>query len=330
MPKIIHTASETATRNIMSTKETAITPPTTAVVVVTPIISIPGLPQLKWLDTTSSTTRVRTQLIGNATLDETNQSITMTTTKETDWFNPPPAPAPASINTNTNTTTTTTESPAALCNAPALVFQRDDDCDDDDCDTGDWQLSVKITMHHTNLFDAGTLFLHQGPNDWCKLCFEYSPECLPTIVSVVTQDISDDANGPSIINSNNNSSSNSISSNTPTSSVYLRVSKYASVIAFHYSLDNDNGNKNNADEETTKTNTDKSSSYSDEQKQQQQQQQNQYWTLHRVFSMRNINKIPMSIGFLAQAPVGPDSCTAVFSEIQYFPQKTLQNLRDGS
>ena len=314
----------------MSTKETTITTPTTAVVV-TPIISIPGLPPLKWLDTTSSTTRVRTPLIGNATLDETNQSITMTTTKETDWFNPPPASAPASINTNTNTTTTTTESPAALCNAPALVFQRDD------CDTGDWQLSVKITMHHTNLFDAGTLFLHQGPNDWCKLCFEYSPECLPTIVSVVTQDISDDANGPSIINSNNNSISNSISSNTTTpptiysssSSVYLRVSKYASVIAFHYSLDNDNGNNNNADEDTTKTNADKSSSYSDEQKQ-QQQQQNQYWTLHRVFSMRNINKIPMSIGFLAQAPVGPDSCTAVFSEIQYFPQKTLQNLRDGS
>ena len=308
-------------------------PTPTAAVVVTPIISIPGLPPLKWLDTTSSTTRVRSPLIGNATLDETNQSITMTTTKETDWFNPPPAPAPASINTNTNTTTTTTESPAALCNAPALVFQRDD-CDN----TGDWQLSVKITMHHTNLFDAGTLFLHQGPNDWCKLCFEYSPECLPTIVSVVTQDISDDANGPSIINSNNNSSSsNSISSSTTTptansssSSVYLRVSKYASVIAFHYSLDNDNGNNNNADEDTTKTNTNNSSSYSDEQKQQQQQQQNQYWTLHRVFSMRNINKIPMSIGFLAQAPVGPDSCTAVFSEIQYYPQKTLQNLRDGS
>ena len=111
----------------------------------------------------------------------------------------------------------------------------------------------------------------------------------------------------------------------------MRVSKYASVIAFHYSLDNDNGNKNNADEDTTKTNTNNSSSRVDEQKQQQQQQQrNQYWTLHRVFSMRNINKIPMSIGFLAQAPVGPDSCTAVFSEIHYSPQKTLQNLRDGS
>ena len=83
VPKIIYTASETATRNMMSTKETAITTPTTAVVV-TPIIYIPGLPPLKWLDKTSSTTRVRTSLIGNATLDETNQSITMTTTKETD------------------------------------------------------------------------------------------------------------------------------------------------------------------------------------------------------------------------------------------------------
>ena len=61
MPKIIHTVSETATRNIMSPKETVITTPTTAVVV-TPIIYIPGLPPLKWLDKTSSTTRVRTPL----------------------------------------------------------------------------------------------------------------------------------------------------------------------------------------------------------------------------------------------------------------------------
>ena len=76
------------------------------------------------------------------------------------------------------------------------------------------------------LFDAATLFVHQGPSDWCKLCFEFSPEKQPTIVSVVTRDISDDANGASIEGN----------------SVHLRISKYgeAAVFAFHYSVDGGN------------------------------------------------------------------------------------------
>ncbi len=204
-------------------------------------INIPGVPQLKWLDAT-----------GDAEFDEKSKSITIKTTAKTDWFNPPPDPS----------------SPAALANAPALVFQAPSD---------DWQFSAKVTVNHKYLFDAGTIFIHQGKNDWCKLCFEYSPEEVPVVVSVVTRDISDDANGPAVTSGN---------------SVHLRVSKYSSVLAFHYSLD-----------------------------------AGKYWTLHRAFSMRDM-KAPMSVGFLAQAPVG-DSCTAMFSEIQ-FKETTLVDLRDGS
>jgi len=230
-------------------------------------ISISGVPPLNWLDPDTP---------GNAVFDEEKQSITITTTKETDWFNPPPPPD----NTDNTNQTTTASSPASLSNAPALVFPAPPACD--------WQLSAKVTIHHKYLFDAGTIFIHQGPNDWCKLCFEYSPEEVPVVVSVVTRDISDDANGPPIITNNNNNGNNNNNNN----SINLRVSKYSSsVIAFHYSFD-----------------------------------AGKYWTLHRAFSMRGGD--PMSVGFLAKAPVG-DSCTAIFLEVK-FTETTLGNLRDGS
>lgn len=213
------------------------------------IPSLDGIPQIQWLNGT----------IGNAEIDTDTQKLTMTTGKETDWFNPPPDPS----------------SPTALSNAPALVFKAPN--------STDWQLSAKVTVHHEYLFDAGTLFVYQGNNDWCKLCFEYSPEKHSQVVSVVTRDVSDDANG-AVIDGNN---------------VYLRISKYGSVIAFHYSVNNGNGNGDN----------------------------DAYWTLTRAFSMRDMGK-EMMVGFLAQAPTG-DSCTAVFEDVK-FTETTLRNLRDGS
>lgn len=189
---------------------------------------------------------------GTAEVDPDMKSLKMTTSKKTDWFNPPPDPS----------------SPAALANAPALVFQ---------APSCDWQLSAMVTVDHQSLFDAGTLFVHQGKNDWCKLCFEYSPEKVPVVVSVVTRDISDDANGPPMANRN---------------CIHLRISKCATFIAFHHSVD-----------------------------------EGKYWTLLRAFSLRDM-KAPMSIGFLAQAPVG-DSSEAIFSDIQ-FEETTLFNIRDGS
>jgi regulation of enolase protein 1 (concanavalin A-like superfamily) len=150
---------------------------------------VSGLPALRWLN----------NRIGDASLSADGDELVMTTGKETDWFNPPPDPA----------------SPSALANAPALVLTPR---------AGqDWQFSARVSVEHQFLFDAATLFVYQGPNDWCKLCFELSPEKQPTIVSVVTRDISDDANGAPITGG----------------SVHLRISKYstAGIFAFHYSVD---------------------------------------------------------------------------------------------
>lgn len=86
---------------------------------------------------------------------------------------------------------------------------------------GDFQLSARVTVGFTAKFDAGVLFLRHDENTWAKLCFEYSPDQEPMVVTVVNQGISDDANafvadGPSM---------------------YLRLSRKGRVFAQHASHD---------------------------------------------------------------------------------------------
>jgi hypothetical protein len=114
----------------------------------------------------------------------------MTAKSKTDWFIDP------------NTT-----EPAA--SAPVLLF---------DPPAGDWQLSATVEVQHKSLFDAGVLFVYQGPEDYAKFCFELSPEKESTVVAVVTRGVSDDTNGVAIEDD----------------AVTYRVSKFNNVFAFHY------------------------------------------------------------------------------------------------
>ena len=59
---------------------------------------------------------------------------------------------------------------------------------------GDFLLSARVWVDFRSTFDAGVLLIYQSPSSWAKLCFEYSPQRQPMIVSVVTQGFSDDAN----------------------------------------------------------------------------------------------------------------------------------------
>ena len=93
-------------------------------------------------------------------------------------------------------------------NAPALLFPTD----------GDFVLSAKVAVEFGATFDAGVLLLFESGSSWAKLCFERSPQGEPTVVSVVTKGVSDDANafvkpGP----------------------VYLRVARLGRAYAFHAS-----------------------------------------------------------------------------------------------
>lgn len=96
--------------------------------------------------------------------------------------------------------------------APAALFRPPDE----NC-----LLTAKVTVQFASTYDAGVLFVYERDDLWAKLCFEYSPQGQPTIVSVVTRGTSDDCNSVSINGT----------------AVHLRIYRRAEVFAFHYSPD---------------------------------------------------------------------------------------------
>jgi regulation of enolase protein 1 (concanavalin A-like superfamily) len=87
---------------------------------------------------------------------------------------------------------------------------------------GDFQLraQVRVELHAT--FDAAALFIHGGHTTWAKLALERAPDGADTVVSVVTREVSDDANGVVV----------------PTAGrTWFRVSRMGAVYAFHHSAD---------------------------------------------------------------------------------------------
>ena len=60
--------------------------------------------------------------------------------------------------------------------------------------SGDFLLSARVTVDFAGTYDAGVLVLYESDGVWAKLCFEYSPQREPMVVSVVTRGVSDDCN----------------------------------------------------------------------------------------------------------------------------------------
>ena len=86
---------------------------------------------------------------------------------------------------------------------------------------GDFQLGARVTVDFRATFDAGVLLLWASERTWAKLCFEFSPDRRPMVVSVVTHGRSDDANGWTV----------------DADQVWLRVSRLRPSFAFHASTD---------------------------------------------------------------------------------------------
>lgn len=86
---------------------------------------------------------------------------------------------------------------------------------------GDFQFSARVTVDFASTFDAGVLTVYADQQNWAKLCFEYTPQGSPSVVTVVTRGDSDDANAFEL------------SENT----VWLRISRTESTFAFHASTD---------------------------------------------------------------------------------------------
>jgi len=123
----------------------------------------------------------------------TDDSFTMTAGAETDWFFDP-------------------ADSYAKNNAPVGLFFPPDD---------PFLLSAKVTVEFGSTYDAGVLFVYAGEKNWAKLCFEYSPQKTPMVVSVVTQGKSDDSN----------------SITTDGNLLFLRIYRQANTFSFHYSID---------------------------------------------------------------------------------------------
>ncbi len=99
-----------------------------------------------------------------------------------------------------------------VLNTPAALFQPSDT----------FLLSSQVHVDFESVYDAGVLMVYGDDFCWAKLCFEYSSQKKPTIVSVVNKDTSDDTNH-FVINNNK---------------IYLRIAGLGdNVFAFFYSSD---------------------------------------------------------------------------------------------
>ncbi len=97
-------------------------------------------------------------------------------------------------------------------NAPAALFMPT---------TENFLLKAKVEVNFAATFDAGVLMAYIADDTWAKLCFEYSPQKQPMIVSVVTRGLSDDCNAVAVTGNQ----------------IYLRVGRQDRTIVFHYSED---------------------------------------------------------------------------------------------
>lgn len=86
---------------------------------------------------------------------------------------------------------------------------------------GDFALRARVEVGFRSTFDAGVLIVHAGASVWAKLCFEFSPQGRPTVVTVVTRGLSDDSN----------------SFEVEGTSVWLRMTRSGRAWAFHASTD---------------------------------------------------------------------------------------------
>ena len=86
---------------------------------------------------------------------------------------------------------------------------------------GNFTLAARVSVDFASVYDAGVLLVHVAERQWAKLCFEYSPQQRPTLVTVVTRGTSDDCN------------SDEVNDGT----VWLRITRSGAAWAFHASAD---------------------------------------------------------------------------------------------
>lgn len=101
---------------------------------------------------------------------------------------------------------------AVKANPPIVLFPTDER----------FTLLAHVSVEFASTFDAGVLVLWADADHWAKLCFEFSPQGEPMVVSVVNnRGVSDDCNSVALDRRD----------------VWLRVTRISPSFALHYSLD---------------------------------------------------------------------------------------------
>lgn len=100
------------------------------------------------------------------------------------------------------------------CNAPYYYTEL----------AGDFVLKVKVSHDFKEVFDACVVMVMKDLSCYGKFCFEHTDFNTHAVVSVVTNGVSDDANG----------------SNVDGNCVWLQVCRVGKAFAFHYSVDGEN------------------------------------------------------------------------------------------
>ncbi len=86
---------------------------------------------------------------------------------------------------------------------------------------GDFVAQARVRPTFTTTYDAGALMVRYDQQHWAKVCFESTDLGSTAVVSVVTNGISDDANGIDLV----------------VPDVWLQVARVGNIFGMHYALD---------------------------------------------------------------------------------------------
>lgn len=86
---------------------------------------------------------------------------------------------------------------------------------------GDFVAQTHVRPAFRSTYDAGALMVHHDETHWAKICFENTDFGTHAVVSVVTNGLSDDANGVDL----------------DVAHVWLQVVRKGNLFALHYALD---------------------------------------------------------------------------------------------
>ncbi|MBE0339670.1 DUF1349 domain-containing protein [Paenibacillus sp. 23TSA30-6] len=121
------------------------------------------------------------------------------------------APAKSDFFNNNGAVSETGITPENLTNAPFYYKEV----------TGNFVMRAQVSHGFKDTYDSATLMIMQDFQVWAKACFEKTDFDTHAVVSVVTNQTSDDANG----------------CNIDSDTIWLQIARVGNSFAFHYSLD---------------------------------------------------------------------------------------------